>query len=130
VLRPGGVVVVQDRDIGTRTIDAPNRDVTRRIVDFWCDTFLGGWIGRQLPRLMHQAGLEGIEIESVTVIDRDYASFNEQYDLKRIVQRAGEARAISIEEGAAWLATIQRQAENGYFFSSVTSFIASGRKPA
>lgn len=125
----GARVVVQDRDIGTRTIDTPDRELTRRIVNFWCDSFLGGWTGRQLPRLLGQAGLVDTTIESVTVIDQDYAAFNRQYDLKRVVQRAAEAGVVSAEQGAAWLAEIERQAQRGHFFSSVTSFIVSGRKP-
>lgn len=129
VMRSGGKLVVQDRDIGTRTIDAPDRPLTRRIVNFWCDSFLGGWIGRQLPRLLSQAGLVETTVESVTVIDQDYASFNQQYDLKRIVQRATEAGVVSAEEGAGWLRQIDRQAEQGHFFSTVTSFIVSARKP-
>ena len=129
VLAPGSRLVVQDRDIGTRTIDAADRDLTRRITNFWCDSFLGGWTGRQLPRLFEQAGLVDTTIESVTVIDRDYAAFNAQYDLHRVVQRAAEAAAITADEGAAWLDEVETQARAGYFFSSVTSFIICGRKP-
>ena len=129
VLRPGGYVAIQDRDIGTRTIDAPDRELTRRIVNFWCDSFLGGWIGRQLPRLLEEAGLADTTIESVTVIDRDYAAFNQQYDLKRVVQRATAAGAVSAGEGEAWLSEIDRLAAQGSFFSSVTSFLVGGRKP-
>lgn len=129
VLKSGGRVVVQDRDIGTRTIDAPDRELTRRIVNFWCDSFLGPWIGRMLPRLLAQAGLIEVDIESVTVIDRDFATFNAQYDLKRIVERATEAGAVPDGDGIRWLAAIETQAQRGHFFSSVTSFIASARKP-
>jgi SAM-dependent methyltransferase len=129
VLASGSRFVVQDRDIGTRTIDAADRDLTRRISNFWCDSFLGGWTGRQLPRLFEQAGLVDTTIESVTVIDRDFSAFNAQYDLGRVVQRATEAGAIGQEEGAAWLRQVQEQAEAGYFFSSVTSFIVCGLKP-
>ena len=85
-------------------------------------------MGRKAPRLLEQAGLVDTTIESVTVIDRDYAAFSKQYDLKRIVQRAIEVAAVSTEAGAAWLAAIEKQAAEGYFFSSVTSFIISGRK--
>jgi ubiquinone/menaquinone biosynthesis C-methylase UbiE len=128
-LKSGGLIAIQDRDIGTRTIDAPNRELTRRITNFWCDSFLGGWIGRTLPRLLEEAGLVDVSIESVTVIDRDYGSFNQQYDLKRIVQRATEAGVVEASEGQDWLGAIDEQAQKGHFFSSVTSFIVGGRKP-
>lgn len=128
-LKPGGMIAIQDRDIGTRTIDAPDRELTRKITNFWCDSFLGGWIGRSLPRLLEEAGLVDVTMESVTVIDRDYPSFNQQYDLKRIVQRATEAGVVGQDEGANWLAAIDEQAQRGHFFSSVTSFIVGARKP-
>lgn len=67
-------------------------------------------------------------IESASVIDTDYTAFDRQYDLKRIVQRAEEAGVISPEEGALWLAGVEGLAQQGHFFSSVTSFIVSGRK--
>ena len=129
ILRSNGRVAVQDRDIETRTIDAPDRALTRRIVNFWCDSFLGGWNGRQLQRLFREAGLVDVTIEAVTVIDTDYAPFNAQYDLSRIVARAQEAGVVTPQEGAGWLAGIEAQASQGNFFSSVTSFIVGGRKP-
>jgi SAM-dependent methyltransferase len=128
VVKPGGEVVVLERDIETRTIDVPNRAVTRKIVNFWCDRFLGGWIGRQLPRLFTEAGLLDVTIEPVTVVDTDFAAFDAQYDLTRIVRRAEAAGAVTPEEGAAWLAHLDAVVRAGSFFTSMTNFIVSGRK--
>jgi SAM-dependent methyltransferase len=128
VVKQRGKVVVLDRDIETRTIDVPDRALTRRILNFWCDSFLGGWIGRRLPRLFHEAGLADVTTEAVTVIDRDFAAFDAQYDVARIVERAVAAGAIGPEEGARWLASLRQQAGAGSFFSSMTSFVVSGRR--
>ena len=128
VVRTGGKVVVLDRDIETRTIDVPNRAVTRRIINFWCDSFLGGWIGRQLPRLFREAGLSDVVIEPVTVVDTDYVAFDAQYNLKRVVQRAQAAGAISLDEGTEWLAGLEEVVQAGSFFTSMTNFVVSGRK--
>src|SRR5207302_1676005 len=57
VARPGGRVVVAEVDSGSRVLDAPDRAVTRKILDHYCDSLPNGWIGRQLPRLFRQAGL-------------------------------------------------------------------------
>jgi SAM-dependent methyltransferase len=129
VVKPGGKVVVLERDIETRTIDVPNRAVTRRLVNFWCDRFLGGWIGRQLPRLFTQAGLLNITIDPVTVVDTDFEAFDAQYDLTRIVRRAEAAGALTREEGTEWLAHLDAVVNAGSFFTSMTNFIVSGRKP-
>jgi len=130
VVKPGGKVVVLERDIETRTIDVPGapRAVTRRIVNFWCDRFLNGWIGRQLPRLFAQAGVAGIAVEAVTVVDTDFAAFNAQYDLTRVVRRAEEAGAVTFEEAAQWLAELDAVVKAGSFFTSMTNFIVSGRR--
>ena len=128
VVKSGGHVVVLERDIETRTIDVPNRAVTRRIVNFWCDRFLGGWIGRQLPRLFTQAGLLDVRVEPVTVIDTDFGAFDAQYDLTRIVRRAEAAGAVTREEGTEWLAHLDAVVSAGSFFTSMTNFIVSGRK--
>lgn len=131
VVKPGGAVVVLERDIETRTIDVPgaaHRAVTRRVVNFWCDRFLGGWIGRQLPRLFRQAGLTDISIEPVTVVDTDFAAFDGQYELTRVVGRAVAGGAVTAEEGEQWLARLHEVVNAGSFFTSMTNFIVGGRK--
>jgi ubiquinone/menaquinone biosynthesis C-methylase UbiE len=130
VLAPGGRLVIIDRDIETRTIDAPDRITTRAILNAWCDGFLGGWIGRALPRLFREAGLLDIAIEPFTVIDTDYDAYLAQYDLPRVAAHAETAGAIGAEAKMAWLAALAESAGRGSFFASMTCFTVSGRKPA
>jgi ubiquinone/menaquinone biosynthesis C-methylase UbiE len=130
VLAPGGRLAVVDRDIETRTIDAPDRLTTRAILNAWCDNFRGGWIGRALPRLFRQAGLQDVVVDAFTVIDTDYDAYIAQYDLARVAAHAQDAGAISIEAGARWLAAIGEQARQGSFLASMTCFMVTGRKPA
>jgi ubiquinone/menaquinone biosynthesis C-methylase UbiE len=130
VLAPGGRLVIIDRDIETRTIDAPDRATTRAILNAWCDGFLGGWIGRALPRLYREAGLVDVAIEPFTVIDTDYDAYLAQYDLPRVAAHAETAGAISVTAKDAWLAALADSASRGSFFASMTCFIVSGRKPA
>jgi ubiquinone/menaquinone biosynthesis C-methylase UbiE len=128
VVRPGGRIVVLDRDIETRTIDAADRALTRRIINFWCDSFLGGWIGRSLPRLFREAGLDEITVEPFTVVDTDYEAFNAQYDLPRIAARAQAAGVIQADEAERWIAGLRERERAGSFFTSMTSFVVAGRK--
>ena len=128
VIAAGGRVAVLDRDIETRTIDAVDRAVTRKVVNFWTDTFLGGWVGRALPRLFREAGLVDVTVDPFTRIDADYAAFNAQDDLPRIVSRAQAAGAITAEEGSRWLTELDARARRGSFFATMTSFVVSGRR--
>ena len=125
---PGGRVVVLDRDIETRTIDASDRAVTRKILHHWTDALFGGWVGRALPRLFREAGLADVAVEPFTRIDSDYAAFNAQYDLPRIVARAQDAGVITAEEGTRWLAELDARAARGSFLATMTSFVVSGRR--
>jgi ubiquinone/menaquinone biosynthesis C-methylase UbiE len=128
VLEPGGRLSLIDRDIETRTIDAPDRVTTRAILNAWCDGFRGGWIGRALPRLFREAGLLDIVVESTTVIDTDYDAYMAQYDLARVAAYAQKGGVISGDAGARWLAGLADHARRGSFFASMTCFIVSGRK--
>ena len=128
VVKPGGRVTVIDRDIETRTIDAPDKALTRAIVNFWCDAFLGGWVGRALPRLFRETGLQDVSAEPFTVIDTDPLAFNAQYNLPRIVAQAEASGAIGPGEGARWLAGLDATIAKGSFFSSMTCFVVVGRK--
>jgi ubiquinone/menaquinone biosynthesis C-methylase UbiE len=129
VLAPGGRIAIIDRDIETRTIDAPDRATTRAILNAWCDGFLGGWIGRALTRLFREAGLLDISIDPFTVIDTDYEAYTAQYDLPRVAAHAEAAGVISAEAKEQWLAGIAERAGRGSFLASMTCFIVSGRKP-
>jgi ubiquinone/menaquinone biosynthesis C-methylase UbiE len=129
VLAPGGRIAVLDRDIETRTIDAPDRPTTRAILNAWCDNFRDGWIGRALPRLFREAGLLDIAVEAFTVIDTDYESYLAQYDLPRVAAYAQEMGVINEEAGRRWLVAIEEQARRGSFLASMTCFMVTARKP-
>jgi ubiquinone/menaquinone biosynthesis C-methylase UbiE len=130
VARAGGRVVVASVDAETMVLDVPDRALTRRILNHWCDTrSVNGWAGRQLPRLFREAGLVDIAIWPVTAqvtrLDRGAEGF-------AFRERAEEARAsgvASAEEVAGWIAELEAADRDGRFFSALTAFVVAGRKP-
>ncbi|HEX8687114.1 MAG TPA: methyltransferase domain-containing protein, partial [Pyrinomonadaceae bacterium] len=48
VLRPGGRLVVNGPDVDAWAIDAADRETTRKILHYACDSESNGWVGRQL----------------------------------------------------------------------------------
>ena len=54
VARPGARLVVLDTDWETFVIDTPERAVTCKVLNFFCDSLRNGWSGRQLPALFHE----------------------------------------------------------------------------
>jgi hypothetical protein len=98
VTRPGGHIVVLEPDWETVVTDSPYRDVTRKILNFFCDTVIrNGWIGRQLPRMFKDHGLVDIVGTPVSGITTD---FEQAYRLewRKIAHLAHEQGLISASD--------------------------------
>ncbi len=129
VARPGGRVVVFDPDFETAIIDAPDRALTRRLLNRFCDGYQDGWMGRRLPGLFREAGLAEVAVEPVTVLLTELAQGNAILAIEDTVARAQAAGAVTETEGAAWLDVLRTADRTGRFFAAITGFLVSGRKP-
>ncbi len=128
VARPDARIAVQEPDWGTHVIDASNRAVTRRILDFYCDSTRHGWIGRQLPALFKECGLADVVVEGQTTILEDFALV-ESYWLRTTAERAVQGGVVTATEVADWLDDLRKRGQAERFFTAVTIFRVSGRKP-
>jgi ubiquinone/menaquinone biosynthesis C-methylase UbiE len=129
VTRPQGRVLLFDPDFETAIVDAPDRALTRRLLNFYCDGYKDGWMGRRLPGLFREAGLTEIAVEPVTVLLTDLPQANAVLALENTVARAGAEGIVAEAAGAAWLDGLRTAAEQGRFFAAISSFIVVGRKP-
>lgn len=129
VARPGGRLVLFDPDFETAVVDAPDRALTRRLLNTFCDGYRDGWMGRKLPGLFWAAGLTEITVEPVTVLLTDLAQANAVLALEDTVARAGAEGVIAEAAGTAWLDGLRAASEAGGFFAAITGFIVAGRKP-
>src|SRR5262245_59625934 len=68
VLAPGGVLYVRDPDLESYLIDSVDKALTRKLANFFADSFKGGWIGRQLPRLFQEVGIRHIHYVPQTLV--------------------------------------------------------------
>jgi ubiquinone/menaquinone biosynthesis C-methylase UbiE len=129
VTRPGGQVLVSASDHGSLVIDAPERRLTRLLIESFCDSMHSGWAGRQLPAHFAKCGLQqlGVVPDTVTLHAADFA-LARQIILENMV-RAAQARALVSEaEGLAWLASLDAAYRAGHFFAASTFFVVSGVK--
>jgi ubiquinone/menaquinone biosynthesis C-methylase UbiE len=126
VTRRGGRVLVYEVDFETLTVDVSDRLVTRKIVNVWCDGFRNGWLGRHVPALFQEAGLQDIQVIPATL--RLHYPVAMQMVGPGTVERACAAGLLSNEEGTAWLEEIHTAHEGGRFFATLTGFIVAGRK--
>ena len=127
VTRPGGRVLLFDPDFETAIIDAPDRALTRRLLNFFCDEYQDGWMGRRLPGLFREAGLTETIVEPVTALLTDLSQANTVLALDDTVARAGAAGSVSVAEGAAWLDGLRAASAAGRFFAAISGFIVVGR---
>jgi ubiquinone/menaquinone biosynthesis C-methylase UbiE len=128
VTRAGGRVVAASTDIETLVFDAPDRGLTRRILNDYCDRWLiNGWIGRQLPRLFRCAGLADVTVSPVTVIAERPAEIG-TFGIRAHAERARAAGAVSAAEAETWLRSLEEASRAGHFFAAATAFVVSGRK--
>lgn len=128
VTRPGGRVLVFDPDFETAIVDAPDRALTRRLLNSFCDGYRDGWMGRRLPRMFREAELTEIAVEPVIVLLTDLSQANAVLALEDTVTRAGAAGLVSTAEGAAWVDALREASEAGRFFAAVSGFMVAGRK--
>ena len=128
VARPGGRVVVTVADFGTAATDATDRDVTRRIHDYWTDREANGWIGRQLPGLFREAGLAEVTVVPTTHLV-PYATFSWILASTGWLERAQAAGVVTPAEVEAWLADLAERERAERFLNALTVFTVAGRKP-
>lgn len=130
VTRSGGRIVALDPDFETLVIDAADRRLTRRIVNFVCDRVArNGWIGRQRPALFRAAQLTDIALAADTWIQTDYPLFLQFLRFREYTERAQAAGVVSAAEAASWLEELEKTDREGCFFAAMTFFFVCGRKP-
>jgi len=69
----------------------------------WCDLFMNGWIGRELPWLCRDAGF---------------------FEVQVLPRTAFSPRQMLVE----WIAGLEESDRNGRFFCFLATFLASCRK--
>jgi ubiquinone/menaquinone biosynthesis C-methylase UbiE len=129
VTRPGGRIVCCEMDLGGRVMDVPDRDVYRAMNVYGADHLIrNGWLGRQMPRLLMEAGLVAIEVVPVASVFRHAPPA-----LPGAVppaEQAARVGAITHDQAAAMQAYLLDADAAGTFFSAFHDFVFSGCVPA
>jgi ubiquinone/menaquinone biosynthesis C-methylase UbiE len=128
VVGPGGAIVAMEPDWETFTVNSENRALTRQLLNFWCDSFPSGWVGRRLSKYFHSAGLTDIQVIPETLVVTQLELADQVFDLVQTAHNAYEAGIVSQSEAEAWLRELQQMNQFQEFFCSFTGFIVSGKK--
>jgi ubiquinone/menaquinone biosynthesis C-methylase UbiE len=126
VTRRGGRIVVYEVDFETVVIDADNRVMARKVVNTWCDSFRNGWLGRHIPALLAELGLQDITVAPYTLMLTP--ALAPLMLGTTTVDRAVAQGLLTPAESRAWLEQLDALQRSGRFFSSLTGFLAAGRR--
>ncbi len=134
VVRPGGRVLLLDPDFGSGVLDTSHPEIHERMRLFgqkWRETQPGsGWRGRQLWGLAHQAGLEAVEIEGLTITITSYRAANALAGLETRTAGAVKAGVVSQEEADMYLEDLRDRDAANRFFTGITGFQVVGTAPS
>jgi hypothetical protein len=125
VTKGGGAVYVIEPDFETQTINLSDRDLVRKVFQFYCDNQRrNGWIGRELQLLFEGCGLRGVGVEAgvVTYEPRSFAPY-----FLETAHAAFRNGIIVEEEPQKWLDGIGRLLDQEKLFCTISYFMAMGR---
>jgi len=130
VTRPGGRIVVFDPDWDTMIVEAPDRDLTRKIIDHFVDQLvLNPWCGRESYKLFQQLGLENVVVaDTATFVLMDFSTAKQLWKFDEVADLIREENPILADKVESWLSYLKQADDEGFFFSAVTGFTVAGEK--
>lgn len=130
VTKPGGVVGVQDQDLGALVLDHPDRALTRRILEgVAARTIVDPWSGRTLAGRLVEAGLTRVRLTTDVFQDTTLTPFSRSM-LERRAENAVRFGLASQKAASRWIETLERLAAQGRFVLTLNFYGAAGVKRA
>ncbi len=134
VLKPGGQVAFAHFDWDSQLFDGNDRQLVRKIVQIFNDwqqpwmTDCDPWMGRRLWRTFQRTGLFEGEVFPYVLINTRFEDpffgFRRAADFQALVKR----EMIPENEYRRFYHDLQRMADAGEYFYSITLYIYTGRK--
>jgi ubiquinone/menaquinone biosynthesis C-methylase UbiE len=128
VTKPGGRIVAMDADWDMILLDAPNRELTRKVLTLVSNTMRNNWIARQVPGILKQMGLQEVVTGTGTYIIKELPLFDRLIHFRETIDQATEARLLDRQEVDTWLAELEERDRSGLFFGAMCGFITGARK--
>jgi SAM-dependent methyltransferase len=129
VAKPGAAVVAIEPDWDTLTVDGEPFEVSMAVCRRWADSIRNPRVGRDLPGLMADAGLERVEARADTSVIASLAFAARQFALQEIARAAAEAGDVPGDDAERWLFDLTERDDTGRFEASVTYVTARGFAP-
>jgi Methylase involved in ubiquinone/menaquinone biosynthesis len=124
VVRPNGTLVFFEFDYDGMVVDAPEPELTRRLGHLLADSVPSPWIGRQLPRLLRERGVQAITVIPHMILTT-FAMYRSVVS-GTVAQALQSGQLLSTEVSMWWRALDEAEAA-GNFFAGFPGFIVCGR---
>ncbi len=125
ILKPNGKLVICDIHWGGAIWAATNRDLGRRIVDFWAGQLKTPDVPEKLTNLAKNAGFTSCEVVAVPVVDKDLRPDGLARMLMTLIEKSAENSDPDLfEEIQKWREDQFARAQENRFFFSVTNFVS------
>ena len=128
VLKPGGRLVVVDRDWGMVALDSPDSTTTQAVLNRACTGIRNGWMGRKLHGLFKRAGLTEMQVQAHAITITSFHIADTLLDLRIVTGHAIRERQIVRQAADAWLDDFLERDRAGAFLATLTLYVAFGRK--
>jgi ubiquinone/menaquinone biosynthesis C-methylase UbiE len=129
VLKPGGRIVVIDRDWGLVGVDADDEITTEIVLRRASRGIRNGWVGRRLHRMLLGLGITEESVRVIPVVLNKFTLADALLDLTTVARLGAGEGLITAENCRSWLECLEQRDHSGTFFSVVTIVLASGRRP-
>jgi SAM-dependent methyltransferase len=128
VVRPGRRVVAVEPDLEAVLLDSAMMDVTRRLLALHAGGYASPWVGRQLRRLMGEAGLADVQLVVEPLEITNLADAEAALRLLSLARSAADRGIVEPHEAAAWEGELTARDDRGQFACHALVFVASGRR--
>ena len=128
VLKPGGRVLIVDRDWGMVAVDASDVSTTRVILNRACAGIRNGWMGRRLGGLFKKAGVINAQVQTQSISINSFAVADTLLDLRVVRDHAIAEGLVTQDVAAKWLDDLLERDAAGRFLATLTLYLACGTK--
>jgi ubiquinone/menaquinone biosynthesis C-methylase UbiE len=129
VTKPDGWVVNADADWSWVTFDIPYKELEWKLRRLYCEYGNNSLVGRQLYRLMKQAGLTDVHIRAITLPITQYELWKISVSFEdKLIPRGIESGIWTEEEVRDLVHLLEKRDKEGLFFVMDTILVVAGKK--
>lgn len=128
VLKPGGRMVVVERDWGMVRLDTKDATTTNTILQRARTGIVNGWIGQQLSEKLRNSGFTAIEVYPHRIDIGTFATANALLDVQTVLDHAVAEHLVQRRSAELWISDLLDRDRAGKFFASILLLAAFGAK--